>query len=117
MIKRTIFMILGLVIAYYVLINYILYSTSSFGSFEVVDKQKSNDKFELIVELIDEDKEQKIEINDKTQIIYGEKYYNFTEDVFENITTHSNYQMSIEKFRFPTSLFKGEYRLKLMYLD
>lgn len=115
--KRSIFIILGLIIAYYVLTNYILYTTSSFGSFEVVDKQKSDDKFELKVELIDEGKEQLIEINDKTQLIYNEENHNFTEDVWENINTNTKYHMGIEKFRFPTSFFIGEYRLNLMYLD
>lgn len=114
--KKYIYIFVGLVIAYF-MSNHFLYFVSSFGTFEVINKQKTGDKFELVVELEDEGKNQAIEINDKTQIIYKERDYAFTEDIWEKITINTEYQMGIQKYRFPVSVFKGEYSLSLLYLD
>lgn len=115
--KRNIVIIIALIIIIYIMYNNVFYLSSFFGSVEVVDKQESNGKFELVVQLIDEGREQAIEINDDTSINYNEEYHDFTEDIWESIAVNTKYHMNIKKYRFPTSVFKGEYRLELIYLD
>lgn len=99
------------------LFNIVFYTTSTFGSFEVIDKQRSDNNFEVVIDLVDEGRIQAITINNNTKFIYKDKEYKLTNETWDRITSNTEYQMEIQENRFPLSMSKGEYSLNLFYLD
>lgn len=114
--KRYIYIIIVIAIVFG-LYNKVFYTTNSFGSFEVIDKERSDNNFEIVIDLIDGVRDQTITINKNTRFIDKDKKYKFTSETWDRINSNTKYHMDIQKNRFPVSIFKGEYSLNLLYLN